>query len=1524
MAKFCEVCKRSYPDDQERCPRCAGAVEDSGVDLGARQGGESPSSISGVSAVDWAGLVEEPAAPAVGAPAREDSAVDLGQGSPPHTGAHPAPVDSPSDADLRGAEPVAEGKEPAEGGEAAPSRETSPPAPEPKATILASAQAKVTSLAAAQARVTSLAATEPKATALAPGEAKATTLASGQEMVQDLLAGEGPSQAGTEEVPADLQGAGVHLGQPVEEPSASEGAESSGDPDASLPHAVETSGVHLGQSVEEPPGLESEAPVEAGSSGVHLTDVVAEAAESPSDKARVEPVSDSGIELGEEAVVVEDVTGEPLPGGPVAAADSGINLVSGRAEPPETPLPVGPAAAGDSGILVDRDLALEEPVTPRPPEVVSGEAPSGRDLIAEAVESGVDLPGPRVELTESEASEVVSLDAPGGPVVGPSSSSVDLGSSAEVELPPVSEGELPLEEVAASGADAVDLEGLPEPPPTGSGLTGPEVSASSVDLGSHAEVETEKAGLSGLEESVESGIDLGELPESGGVDVGEGSVAVGDEAVEDDEAGELVGAGVGADEEEAETRPLPTRPEAAPRGRKGAWLGGTFLGLLLGAGTLLGLWAFGIEPPSGWRMVGPAPKDNKAAGPIGPAKGPAAAESRADLLRRGEFDRAAQAGGAQAQEDKPEALAERGEARWLSHLTRQRKAKAPVKADDPAVKQAMEDLTRAAAANNANGLFWLGHIQEQTGQVAEAEKTYARGAEQFKGNAVQKGLFEAALNRVQAMGQAAPPAGGVMLPPDWRNDPLALAALVVFALQQPPMEQPADDTEAGVDFWQAVKLARDQKYTEALQAIDKARAVHDQRRFAHLRQAQNLLSDPTEEIFLKSCDELKAYWQMEEKLKKGGYLNLADKKDPVKATDDLVKAAAAGGESGKVLAALADKLTRDKIIDKPEDLDKGVDQLLGDRKEALMKIADQDKKLKASMDKAATLEADLKTSKEEAAGLDKKLKESVEREGKLKTELASEQTIMQGVVDSLKAATFLDAKAGKEDVPAGLKDAIRIARMVDPMGYIRKLEGRVSIQEGQLKERWRPEEMLTFWLPLMEQDRDRKDLAAKALQDVGRVLKDPEATPADRAHAEVIRGLALRNDQKFAAAQEALRKAQEDLKGDRNAWTTQAEGALKEVSDPAGWYASQAEGLHNQGKSSEALELLGRAVEALPGKEQASLLAQRSLIELDVARAAARGPIPRQDPTLAAARKDATEAARAGLAEGFYAAGRVAEEMGQWDAAADNYRKALAAHPAVDAAGSRYRIALARVLVTPRETRPAGAPPAPPPPPPEPKAGGDKVGRLDSLPDAARRAEALRFAALLAVLALQAPDLQPLTPAQEEAEKLADEVLKAPPDKVPFDVRAQALALKGRWTLGLLSYVEGLRPFLPPRYATGLLDLVRNHPRLKRPDTLVVPNPLDAEKHYAAGLNFYFDRDYPSAEKEFAAAVENDSQDARYFYFLGLSRLAQNKREAYEDLDQGAVLEGQNRPPSPVVSVALERIQGPMRRIVNDARTKPR
>ncbi len=274
MAKFCEVCKRSYPDDEQYCPHCTAAVGESGINLGAPPGQES-SSISGVSAVESPEVVAEPAA-APAAQSSEDSAIDLGPpqsstgGQPgsgsgssielispapePQTGSQMPAMDSSSDYDVQ---------IPPEGGEATAPAVSGPGVPR---------------------------AAEPGAPALA----------SDQEMVRDLLGGK---EAGAESAVPDE---GL---VPAESASAVDlGASPSSQADAAS--------VHLGRAVEE----------------VVMAEMAGEAA-------RVEPASASGLDLSE-AVVVEDVTGTPLPGEAVSV--------------------------GDAGAVLDKNLALEEPVMPHP------------------------------------------------------------------------------------------------------------------------------------------------------------------------------------------------------------------------------------------------------------------------------------------------------------------------------------------------------------------------------------------------------------------------------------------------------------------------------------------------------------------------------------------------------------------------------------------------------------------------------------------------------------------------------------------------------------------------------------------------------------------------------------------------------------------------------------------------------------------------------------------------------------------------------------------------------------------------------------------------------------------------------------------------------------------------------------------------------------------------------------------------------------------------------------------------------
>ena len=351
-----------------------------------------------------------------------------------------------------------------------------------------------------------------------------------------------------------------------------------------------------------------------------------------------------------------------------------------------------------------------------------------------------------------------------------------------------------------------------------------------------------------------------------------------------------------------------------------------------------------------------------------------------------------------------------------------------------------------------------------------------------------------------------------------------------------------------------------------------------------------------------------------------------------------------------------------------------------------------------------------------------------------------------------------------------------------------------------------------------------------------------------------------------------------------------------------------------------------RGIKAVP-EANGSLLADHSLVLLEIARGRALdGQVPAADPAIVQARKDADEAIKKAqgkdgdkkaLAQAYYAQGRIFEETGLVGEAIGNYRAAVKAYPELDAIGSRYRVALARALVLPRQAQP---------PPPKEKAPAEiEIGPGRGIEDVLKMAgkpgqeeEARKLLAVLLTVALQ-PGL-PVPPNRAEAVQLADEILKAPEGTVPFDVKAQAYAIKGLWTRALQTYAEGLKPHLRPEYYEGLLSIMRHHPQIRRPESLNPPNFFEAENRYGQGLRFYFARDYDEAEKHFQAATELFNQDARYFYFLGLAQLMQGKEEAAENFEQGARLEKDNLPGSREISIALERVQGRARKVLNEAR----
>jgi hypothetical protein len=480
----------------------------------------------------------------------------------------------------------------------------------------------------------------------------------------------------------------------------------------------------------------------------------------------------------------------------------------------------------------------------------------------------------------------------------------------------------------------------------------------------------------------------------------------------------------------------------------------------------------------------------------------------------------------------------------------------------------------------------------------------------------------------------------------------------------------------------------------------------------------------------------------------------------------------------------------------------------------------------------------------------------------------------------------------------------------------------VKAAEAALKERWTPQEMLTIWLPMLEETGDGKALASQAEQDVKRVLMDKDASPQDRARAQAIQGLVHCNRHEYPQAKMVLAEAQKVL-GSAPPWGQVIAMSLKEATNPANAFMKNAQELMSQGEPEKALAVLDQGVKVLADDQKLAVRVYRSLVALELAET--RGGVKPRDPVVGQVQADAKAAIDAGLPVGHYAMGQLAEQLRDWNGAVQAYQAALQGHPALDEEGYRYRAALARALVQRASERGASAPragsPAGGPPPAEAVGWKSRTRKADQGP---KETPASPLRPLALVTSLFLPPVLPPEPSADEkaADKLADEIL-AGGDKVPFELRAQALAIKGLHTRALHTYAEGLSKSLSPQQANGLLRLLQEHPALRRPESLRIPDPVGGEKHYAVGLTRFFAEDYEQAEKELIEAIRHYNQDARYFYFLGLARWQQGKREAREDFDQGAWLERQGLPSAAAVNQALERIQGPTRRLLNEARERP-
>ncbi len=761
----------------------------------------------------------------------------------------------------------------------------------------------------------------------------------------------------------------------------------------------------------------------------------------------------------------------PAPGG--GASASGINL-AGLAEVTEVhdgadeeaeevtefadvrpPHKTGAGHEGDTSFLDDLEeveagsaVNLGAPVGP-------GERPSSRDLIAEAVESGVDLGGESALPHRAAGAKATDDD-----------SAIDLGSVfagddlASSPRPAAGDGarHTDVDLGMAGSASGVNLAGAPTTPDDAAsvidmeaegflGLGGdldPGTGSSAVDLAGRKK--RQRGGLPESEEPSDVNLDDFQPASSGGTssDVelarpGKGADAE-DVAVEADEL---------IDDDVRPTRRTPARAPAlvgagaaagVAKSGGGArrWVGGGLVGALAATGACVALWSLGVEPPNALRLADkptaavtrPGNEGKGGAGAVAPPAAVAPA-SPTDLLGAGNFAQAVEA--LKDEPDSPEVHVQRGSARWLGYLQDQMTKKAPLSADDDAVKLAHDDLAKAAAeGKNPEAVFYLGQMEEWTKGVAEARKRYEAGLREFQDNPAWKKRFQAALDRLDSRAGAEP---GVGRRPDDAPDAAAQALVALLVAFQVPA---ADDEEAGYDFWAAVKLARAGKYPEAIKALDEARKVHGERRFARLRKAQNPLSDPTEEIFLRSCDELKAYWQMQASLGGAGIAKGADVADTLKQL--RLEADKAKEARAEVAAARKDaeaaRTEAKGVAAKAADADKAATAARAEAKALDDKLKEAGTQLKTAEGRIKGVEGRL-----EAAGV--KADDPAKGVDQLAAARREADRVLDQAAEKLAGANFL-TKGDRAELVKGVERAVAVARSKDLAGELKTYQKEIG------------------------------------------------------------------------------------------------------------------------------------------------------------------------------------------------------------------------------------------------------------------------------------------------------------------------------------------------------------------------------------------------------------------------------------------------------------------------------------------------
>jgi hypothetical protein len=503
-----------------------------------------------------------------------------------------------------------------------------------------------------------------------------------------------------------------------------------------------------------------------------------------------------------------------------------------------------------------------------------------------------------------------------------------------------------------------------------------------------------------------------------------------------------------------------------------------------------------------------------------------------------------------------------------------------------------------------------------------------------------------------------------------------------------------------------------------------------------------------------------------------------------------------------------------------------------------------------------------------------------------------------------------------------VEQSFGMAKVFSELGYFRTREPFIQT----------PEQKMNNYIALLQ---DRKRNNPKELADISREadwVLAPEAKADDesRAKARFVQGLALRNQEKFAAAKGAF---DETLKmiaplAKTGPWSELAQSSHKELVDPNAFYLPRIDRFQAAGNPRAAFDEANTALKAMP--EEARLFAQRGLIRYELVRG--KGPrVP--EAAQQAIRADAQRAGKDEklVSESAYLVGLLEEELGNWAEAEKLYRQAIKMYPTMDETAGKYRVALARLLLRDREDNPAA------PAGDEKKKKDDKVG---AAPAPQERTIVLHPWTPLVVSALiaqaQPPDEtddKETLARLNETLKLAEELIASKNDKIKgqgYLVKGSALSKLGKRTEGLKEYSKGLKLIYPGIATKEMTELIQDHPAFQQPDASNTPNPLMAERHFGEGMHFYWSKQYPQAEAQFRQAVKYFAKDARFQYYLGLAQLQQKtklKRDAaIYFFEQGARLEAKLGATNPdavrEINASLERIQGELRQHLNSYRYK--